>query len=115
LRGELLTVTAYEAPTRPVTYRFTYDPAGRQVAYLDPEGHATTYTYDQRDRRTAVVYPDGRIHRFFYNAHRQMAREETPGGTVKTYTYGPDAGLTRIDFTPGPGIAATPALTMVPD
>src|SRR5206468_7104034 len=52
-------------------------------------------------------YADGRTHRFVYGARLQTDAETTPGGSAIAYTYGPDAGLTRIAFTPAPGVAPT--------
>jgi RHS repeat-associated protein len=115
LRGEPLSVTTQVATGITATHHLTYDSVGRQIAYTDPEGRVTAYTYDERDRRTRIVYPDGRTHRFMYDMHRQIAVEETPGGTVKTFAYGADAGLTRIDFAPGPDVAATPPLSLFCD
>jgi RHS repeat-associated protein len=107
LTGELLSVTAYEAPGAPVTHRMAYDLAGRQIAYFDPEGNASRYGYDALDRRIAIHYPDGRIHRFEYGPMRQPLAEVLPSGTRIVRSYAPDAGLARLDFVPAPGVAPT--------
>lgn len=112
LLGELTSVTEMESPGVPLTHLFAHDLGGRQISATDPDGNSTAYSFDARDRRTSITYPDGRVHRFFYDQRQQVASELTPGGTAKTYTYGADAGLTTIDFTPGPGVATTPSLQL---
>lgn len=113
--NELRTITKWDGRGHPVIQSYEYDLAGRQIVFEDPEGHKTRYFYDDRDRKTAIEYPDGRVHRFFYDKKIQVAREETPGGTRIAYTYGDDAGLEKIDFRPGPGVAETGSLRMVND
>jgi RHS repeat-associated protein len=113
--GELLSATTQVTSVNTAAHLFTYDAAGRQIAYTDPDGAVTTYAYDERDRRTSITYPDGRVHRFRYDARRQIASELTPGGTVKRYVYGPDASLIQITFTPGVGVVPTPPISIAAD
>ncbi|MER6142552.1 RHS repeat-associated core domain-containing protein [Streptomyces sparsogenes] len=116
LRGEVLSITAPPAPGAPAaTTVLRYDVTGRLVEHVDGEGHITALAYDRRDRRTSITYPDSRVHRFSYGARRQVEREVTPGGTVRTYTFAPDAGPSRLDITPAPGVAATAPVSFAHD
>jgi RHS repeat-associated protein len=81
------------------------DAVGRLLSYTDPLGHTTRWDYDTRDRCTAVTYPDGRVHRYGYGVLQQMASETRPDGTELAYSYGPDGGLSRLEVTPGAGLA----------
>jgi RHS repeat-associated protein len=115
LRGNMTSVSGESEPTVAVVHRTVYDAAGRETAYVDPEGHVTAYAYDARDRRTSITYPDGRIHQFQYALRIQPEQTITPGGTKLAFSYAQDAGLNRIDFTPAPGVAATPPLLITRD
>jgi len=115
LAGELLSISSEESPGIAVTHRYGYDLGGRRISYVDPENRATSFEYDGRDRLVATTYPDGRVHKRFYTQMRQVARHETPSGTIKTNSYGPDAGLERIDFLPGVDTAATSPLFITRD
>lgn len=115
LRGELIKIARELSPGVPATHALTYDAGGRIVAYQDPEGALTTYGFDARDRRTTITYPNGLTHRYEYGMRQQPDADITPGGTRHDYAYRPDGSLSRIDFTPGPGVAATPALDIFAD
>lgn len=115
IRGDLVSSAAEAAPGLPVQHHFDYDAAGRIVSYTDPEGRTTAFEWDDRDRRTTITYADGRAHRFEYGERLQTDAETTPGGTRIQYTYGADAGLERIAFTPAAGVAPTPDIVLTVD
>jgi RHS repeat-associated protein len=115
LRGEVVTVSRDLTPAITARHSWTWDAGGRIRAYRDPEGATTSYDFDARDRRTAIHYPDGSTHRYAYGARIQPDSETTPGGTRRDYSYRGDGALRRVDFAPGPGVAATPAVDAFSD
>jgi YD repeat-containing protein len=115
LRGELARISRDVSPGVTATHSVVFDLGGRIVAYQDPQGAVTSYGFDGRDRRTSVTYPNGQVHQFSYGARIQPASDLSPGGTRRDFSYRADGALSRIDFTPAPGIAATAPLELFAD
>jgi RHS repeat-associated protein len=115
LLGELETMTASLNPGVAATTRLGWDLLGRQVSYQDAGGQTTQFGYDERDRRLFIQYPDGKQHRWSYSVRQQPESEQTPGGIVRSFTYDPDGGLARVDFTAAAPVVATQPLILTSD
>jgi len=111
-----------------VTWRYTYDAAGRVTGAVDPEGGVWELRYDGEGRLLSVTEPGGRTTELDYNANGQpieityaagtadaatesyaydaagnLVRYTSPTGTVTVYDY--DANNRLIAVTEGLGTA----------
>lgn len=109
LEGELLSLEQEVEPGVVAFHRFDHDLLGRMTAYTDPGGSVTRRVWDARDRLVSIIDPNGSTTRYTYGGRIQPEREQLPDGTGLSYFYRADGSVERIDFAPGPGIAATPS------
>ncbi|GAA2710696.1 DUF6531 domain-containing protein [Actinoplanes palleronii] len=66
---------------------FAFDPLGRTIAQIRPDGSAARAGYDRCGRRVTVEGPAGGVIRVEYTPAGRLARTVTPGGAVTVYEH----------------------------
>jgi RHS repeat-associated protein len=69
-----------------LTWRYEYDPAGRQLAQTDYNGAVTQYVYDAAGQVTGAVNGTGQAITYVYDLLGNMT-EHHSGGVITTFAY----------------------------
>ena len=72
---------------KPLSSRFTYDPAGRLLSRTDPEGNIARYEYDGAGQRTLIDDPDLGKRRLIYDDTGNLIERLNPAGTTLKYSF----------------------------
>jgi RHS repeat-associated protein len=108
--GAMLEARLGAAPGHRIIHRWAYDPAGRLIRYIDPEGSILGMSYGLRDEWTAMTWPDGSAHQRSIAEGGRVAGERARNGVRTVYEYGQDGLPQVVRWASAGGPEVLPAL-----
>ncbi|WP_428243672.1 DUF6531 domain-containing protein, partial [Gynuella sp.] len=100
-----------------ILQRYEYDLAGNKTAYIDGNGHRSTYQYDQNNRVSLETNALGDQTEYRYDRTGNQVYKRDPRGGIYTYEFdaanrlirehSPEAEVTRYDASMGDWVVRT--------
>ncbi len=75
---------------------YEYDPRGRLISTIDPEGGITDYSYDLDNNLTSITNSLGHESKFEYDIRNRLLRETDAAGQVTRYNYDATNNLVAV-------------------
>lgn len=89
-----------------LTNSIAWDDSSRVVAQTDGMGNITRRTYDALGRCSAIKYADGTTETMGFDVHDNVVNSHDANGNVIATTFDLLSRPTRMDVTPGAGVAS---------
>ncbi|NGX46642.1 MAG: putative deoxyribonuclease RhsC [Chlamydiae bacterium] len=70
-----------------VTTHFAYDPLGREITKIDPNGNTTHFKYNARGDKTQILYPNGSKETYHYYKNGKCKKHVNQEGLAIFYEY----------------------------
>jgi RHS repeat-associated protein len=80
--GDLTTITAFNG-----TKSYSYDAAGRKIAYTNENNNTTQYRYDNNDNIVTITDALNHTTSFTYDLNNQLIKSVDKKGNTTSYTY----------------------------